>query len=163
IQKLVANEGDVTGELGKTRHDLEGQIRESHTQAMLETKFHMLGLEELVPGALWKGTHERVQHAIDEARKNGGRAARDAQWGRWKLEIDGREVQVQEVDSTKAAQTDASQTATEILPNFTARPRPGEPARAAITVADVKAATVDAATILGNHVCVPNLDGSVTV
>lgn len=100
IEHIVAKDGDASGELGKMRKDLEHQVHESSSQAMLETKFHLLGLEELVPGTLWKGSDEQVQHAIKEARANGGKVtSQDPQTRRWKLEIDGREVEIQEVPS----------------------------------------------------------------
>jgi hypothetical protein len=58
----------------------------------------MLGLEELVPGALWKGSHEQIQRAADEARRSGGAASQDPQTKRWELRLDGRMVEAQQVD-----------------------------------------------------------------
>ena len=100
IEHIVAKDGDASGELGKMRADLEHQVHESRSQAMLETKFHLLGIEELVPGTLWKGSDEQIQHAIKEARANGGKlTSQDPQTKRWKLAIDGRDVELQEVPS----------------------------------------------------------------
>lgn len=100
IEHIVAKDGDASGELGKMRKDLEHQVHESTSQAMLETKFHLLGLEELVPGTLWKGSNEQIQHALKEARANSGKvASQDPTTKRWKLALDGREVEIQEVAS----------------------------------------------------------------
>ena len=101
IEHLMAKEGDAGGKLGKMRGELEQQVDESRSQAMLETKFHLLGLEELVPGALWKGTDKQIEHAVAEASANGGKVvAHDAQSKRWKLALDGREVEIQEAAET---------------------------------------------------------------
>ena len=99
IEKIATKDGDATDELRMTRKGLEGEIRESNGQAMLETKFHLLGLEELVPGALWKGSHEQTQRAADEVRRSGGTASQDQRTGRWKFVLDGRAVEMQDVGS----------------------------------------------------------------
>jgi hypothetical protein len=99
IEQLAAKEGDASGELGKVRKDLEGQLREAATQAMLETKLHLLGLEELVPGALWRGPHDQIQRAIAEVRSSGGVGSLDPHTQRWRLALDGGEVEIQAVGS----------------------------------------------------------------
>lgn len=99
IETITARGGDISGELGKAHKDLEDQIRESNTQAMLETKFHLLGLEELVPGALWKGSQEQIVAALESAKRTGVTIAAKPPQGdshTWHIDFDGRPVEIVE-------------------------------------------------------------------
>jgi hypothetical protein len=133
LDKVIAKGGDATGELGKMRFDLEGQIHESTSQAMLETKFHLLGMDELVPGVLWKGSHDQIEKAIEQAQKSSGRftSEQDPDSKRWKLTIDGREVQMQEVaETSRPKPADESRTASNVPGEEPGRHAPAQRPRA---------------------------------
>ncbi len=68
---------------------------------MLDTKMTLIGMEELIPGALWKGTKDQIEQALAMARKGAGKVkhSHDAQAQRWKLQIGDRKIEVQEVVS----------------------------------------------------------------
>jgi len=68
---------------------------------MTETKMVLSGMEELIPGAFWKGSKEQIEKAI--ANTNGKQKleliSHDAETKRWKLRAGEREIEVQETVS----------------------------------------------------------------
>jgi Domain of unknown function (DUF4157) len=77
--------------------DLHGQVRESHDQAFTEVTFTLSRLEELVPGAVWRGTPEQIKGALDEAGRQGAKVEQTREPnGTWKVSIDGREMELHE-------------------------------------------------------------------
>lgn len=58
--------------------------------------FHRAGLEEAVPGALWRGTHEQAAHAIEQARrlKLEITESYDPDGHRWQLDVAGSKVTI---------------------------------------------------------------------
>jgi hypothetical protein len=103
LKAMSAKHGDASGELGKTRADLESQLDSLNSTALLEPKFHLAGLHELIPGALWSGTREQIQNALKAASRGGTKPSQDPETKRWKLERDGRVIEIHEVaDSADA-------------------------------------------------------------
>jgi hypothetical protein len=101
IEQLILAKGDASGDLATLRTELQGQVHESRSQAMVESKLHLLGMQELVPGALWKGTHEQIHAAIEQAQRSGSQIDphHDEATGRWKLTLDGRVFEIEQVAS----------------------------------------------------------------
>jgi hypothetical protein len=68
-------------------------------EAVMAT-FQLAGLEELVPGSLWKGTPDEIQNALDGARAMSAPvpATRDPATARWSVKIGDRSVEIQERD-----------------------------------------------------------------
>jgi hypothetical protein len=99
IEQLIAAHGDTNGELSSMREEISGQLGESRRQAMLETQLHLIGLHELIPGALWKGTHEQIQTVIEQAKQRGSTVLqeRDAATGHTKLTIDGHSLEFEQI------------------------------------------------------------------
>ncbi|HEU0036411.1 MAG TPA: DUF4157 domain-containing protein [Kofleriaceae bacterium] len=97
IDALIGWEGDKSGALRKSRNELKAQLEEARSQALFDTKFELLGLRELVPGALWRGSPEQCLEAAEMARARGGKAAHEPDQARWRITVDDREILVQEV------------------------------------------------------------------
>lgn len=67
---------------------------------MLETKFALIGMEELIPGALWKGTAEQILQSIKQAEVDGLKPKvleHDQSTKRWRLRLGDRDIQVKEI------------------------------------------------------------------
>jgi len=90
------------GDVFEAMSELEGQLGSVHASGGADITFHLAGLEELVPGAVWRGTREEIQRAVDGAeRQTAGtdrkvESIRDDKTGAWKLTIDGRRYEIHE-------------------------------------------------------------------
>ena len=84
--------------------ELHAQLAESHAQGFEDLSLHLAGLEELVPGAAWKGTRENIELAVRSAERSGAvvEASRDAATGRWKVSLNGRQMEIHEAGGGKA-------------------------------------------------------------
>lgn len=88
--------------------ELEGQLANAHASGGADITFHLAGLEELVPGAVWRGTHEEIKNAVESAEQQAAgtdrkvKATRDETTGKWDVEIDGRRIEVHERADAKA-------------------------------------------------------------
>lgn len=101
IEELAAHEGDPKGEYAKQKAELAEQIHESKSQAMLDTKMRLSGLQELIPGVLWKGTKAAAHEATEMAQRQGGKVTVDKD-GAPTIEIDGRVMKIEVNDDSRA-------------------------------------------------------------
>lgn len=103
--------GVDAAEVRDSMGDVHQQLRESQGHAVADVTFHLSGLEELVPGAAWRGTREQIEGAIREAQRQGMKvdASRDEATGRWTVKTGDREVEVHERAAAPAQSGQANQ------------------------------------------------------
>lgn len=87
--------------------DVNAQLADVHTRAFAEVPFHLAGLEELIPGAQWKGSHDQIVEAIESARRSGVNIEAKPPQGdsrTWHVELEGRPLEIVErVDAKRPA------------------------------------------------------------
>ena len=93
------------------RDELHGQLDEVHAQGFEAVPLHLAGLEELIPGAVWKGRPDQIEHALRSAQRSGIKveAERNPATGKWKVQLDGRMLELQEHGAAAAAPAAAAQ------------------------------------------------------
>ncbi len=104
IDEAIRKKGDPTGELGAQRDRIAAAAEVAGSLGILETKFTLIGMEELIPGALWKGAPEHIQRALAQAQEHGveAKVLQHAELHQsWRLKIGEREIAIQEVVSTE--------------------------------------------------------------
>ncbi|MEO8841913.1 MAG: hypothetical protein ABI704_10110 [Kofleriaceae bacterium] len=99
IDRAIAKHGDQSGELTAARHNLEMAAEAAGDEGMLGTKMTLLGMEELVPGALWKGTKEQIEKAIASQKRPVPKVTREGK--RWHVQLGERVIEIQEVASAQ--------------------------------------------------------------
>lgn len=89
---------DLGREVGKLRRMVQGELDDIRDPELAQVAFHLAGLEELIPGSLWKGTPAEIQAALDGARNAGAdiHATRDAANGRWSVKLADRAIEIHE-------------------------------------------------------------------
>jgi hypothetical protein len=104
LDLAIAKSGDPTGKLAMHQAATEIALKETGSAGMLDTKLALAGLEELVPGALWKGSHQHIQHAVNQAGRDTKVTAPGESSKRWTIDTaDGRRIEIEEI----AASTDS--------------------------------------------------------
>jgi hypothetical protein len=100
-------EGPSAAERQAMRHEIGEQLANARTDAALAVRFTLLGLEELVPGAVWRGTPEQAKRAAREARRTSDAVTElyDVEKARTILTIDGRTVEIAERPDASAQTT----------------------------------------------------------
>jgi hypothetical protein len=87
--------------------DVNAQLAEVHSRAFAEMPLQYAGLEELIPGAQWKGSRDQIVDAIEKARKWGVKVEARPPQGEgktWHVELEGRPLEIAErVDAKRAA------------------------------------------------------------
>jgi hypothetical protein len=85
-------------EAGKLRRMVEGELDDIRDPELAQVAFHLTGLEELIPGSLWKGTPAEIRAALDGARNAGAdiHATRDPTTGRWSVKLADRAIEIHE-------------------------------------------------------------------
>lgn len=81
-------------ELEAQRDNLKIAADTASGTGMAETRMALTGMEELVPGALWKGTEKQIR---DAEAATGGKATKKN--GRWQLKVGKRTIEIHEVAS----------------------------------------------------------------
>lgn len=99
LDRAIAKGGDPTGDLATARQNLELAADAAGSEGMMDTRMALLGMEELIPGALWKGTPEQIKEAIAHAKKGKQAVEVSRDGNRWRVKVGEREIQVQEVAS----------------------------------------------------------------
>lgn len=101
IDRAIAKKGDPTGELGAARQNLVAAAEVAGSLGMTETKFTIIGMEELIPGELWKGSREQIEQALAQAKQDGQNPkVLSREHGQWKVNIGSREYVIQETVSS---------------------------------------------------------------
>ncbi len=93
------------------RADVRAQLAEVHSRAFAETPLHLAGLEELIPGAQWKGSHEQIVAAIESAKHAGVKIEAKPPQGdghTWHVELEGRTLELVEREGPSATSRDGS-------------------------------------------------------
>jgi hypothetical protein len=111
---------EVRGMMGEVRQ----QLREAHDDGASDITMHLAGLEELVPGAVWRGSFEQIDLTVRRLKGQGMQveANRDLKTGTWTLDIEGRVIQAHERGAipgerlTLMGDDHAARAATEKLP-----------------------------------------------
>lgn len=85
-------------EIAKAKAELGDQLDDVHSQGFGEVALHASGMKELIPGALWTGSYEDVNALVVKAKESGiqATATKDPQGGRWHVNIEGRDIVVEE-------------------------------------------------------------------
>jgi hypothetical protein len=80
------------------REDVRGGLDESNDGGVAAVTFQLAGLHEVVPGQIWRGTHDEVQIALVEARRAGAHveASYDAAGHRWQVKVSGHSQEIYE-------------------------------------------------------------------
>ena len=156
LQRPVAH-ADETYEASK---NLDAAKAAASSDEMFATKATLLGMEELVPGALWKGTRRQINEAINHQTP---RPKVLNEGPKWKLQLRDRVIEVSEVaesSPSKAGLHDASpgnaakeSRAAAAVPSseFTGRSPAGRN-RARVPVAAIHKAAESAITILNGPI-----------
>jgi len=90
------------GDVFEMMSELEAQLGSVHASGGADITLHLAGLEELVPGAVWRGSREEIQRAVDSAERQAAgtdrkvESIRDGKTGTWKLTIGGRRYEIHE-------------------------------------------------------------------
>jgi hypothetical protein len=103
--ELMKASGLRLWEVKQMRADVHGQFDEVHARAFAETSLHLAGLEELIPGAQWKGSHEQIVAAIESANHAGVKIDAKPPQGdghTWHVELEGRLLDVVEREKPSA-------------------------------------------------------------
>lgn len=101
IDRAIAKKGDPTGELGAARQNLVAAAEVAGSLGMTETKFTIIGMEELIPGELWKGSRDQIERSLAQAEKDGQKPkVISREDGRWKVKVGEREYVIQETASS---------------------------------------------------------------
>ena len=94
----AGDQAPSAAELAEMEADLQSQVRAVKSDTMLEVSLRLRGLEELVPGTTWRGTHEEIYETAAMARRL--RRHVEERWeperGLATLTIDGRAIQIYE-------------------------------------------------------------------
>ena len=102
LDLAIAKSGDPTGKLSMHQAATEIALREAGSAGMLDTRFALAGLEELVPGALWKGTRQDIECAVNQAGRDAKVTAPGESSKRWTIETsDGRRIEIEEAHATR--------------------------------------------------------------
>lgn len=90
--------GISAGEAAAMAADAQGDVRAMRDPSQVAVPLQLAGLEEAVPGAMWRGTREQAIHAIDAARRMGIDivATHDPDAHRWKVKGQGVEFEILE-------------------------------------------------------------------
>jgi hypothetical protein len=146
-------------EVRAMRDDLHAQLDEVHAQGFEAVPLHLAGLEELIPGAVWKGRPDQIEHALRSAQRSGIKveSERNPTTGKWKVQLDGRLLEIQEHGAAAAPPAAAARFESAPIEAGEAGSRalttgmvPGSSFTGkAIAHADVDAAQVHAATLAG--------------
>ncbi len=93
-----ADAGPNVAERQAMRRELGEQLANTRTDTAFAVRFTLLGLEELVPGVVWRGTPEQARLAAHEARQAGKVVSEehDAARSRTVLTVDGRTFEIVE-------------------------------------------------------------------
>jgi len=97
--ELMKASGLHLSEVRHMRADVQGQLAEVHSRAFAETPLHLAGLEELIPGAQWKGSHDQIAAAIESAKRAGVKIDAKPPHGdghSWHVELEGRPLEIVE-------------------------------------------------------------------
>jgi hypothetical protein len=103
--ELMKASGLHLWEVKQMRADVHGQLDDVHARAFAETPLHLAGLEELIPGAQWKGTHEQIVAAIESAKHAGVKVDAKPPQGdghTWHVELEGRPLEIVEREQPSA-------------------------------------------------------------
>jgi hypothetical protein len=94
LKKSGLSVDDVRG----MQRELSDQLDEVQGQAISDLTLHLSGLEEMIPGALWRGTREQIDAMVFEASQQNPevKATRDETTGVWRVELGRRTIEVQE-------------------------------------------------------------------
>jgi hypothetical protein len=102
VDEAIRRSPKVSAELWAARDRLHTAAKDASSLGLTETKFALIGMEELIPGALWKGNKDQIQQAIQQAETDGQKPKvlhHDPGAKRWKVKIGDRTVEIQEVVS----------------------------------------------------------------
>jgi len=156
LQRPVAH-ADETYEASK---NIDAAKAAASSDEMFATKATLLGMEELVPGALWKGTRRQINEALDH---QSPRPKVLHEGPKWKLQLRDRVIEVSEVSESspsKAEMHDANSVdadkesrAAAAVPHseFTGRSPSGR-SRARVPIAAIHQAAESAITILNGPI-----------
>lgn len=102
LDRAISKRGDPTGTLSSARASLEAAANVAGLEGMTETKMVLAGMEELIPGALWKGSREQIDRAVAQTSHEKQPlevVSHDAEGKRWRLKVGERVIEVQETIS----------------------------------------------------------------
>ena len=68
VDEAITRTHGMPDELYSVRETLKLEQAAAGSEANLDAKFALLGLEELVPGALWKGNEHDINQAVAKAK-----------------------------------------------------------------------------------------------
>jgi hypothetical protein len=84
-------------ELHANRDEIEHQLASVHSGGLAELQLHLAGLHELIPGALWSGTHRQITEVVEKAKASGIKIrATRAPDGKWHVEVEGKHLEIEE-------------------------------------------------------------------
>jgi hypothetical protein len=109
--ELMKASGLHLSEVNHMRAEVQGQLGEVHSRAFAETPLHLAGLEELIPGAQWKGSHDQIVAAIESAKHAGVTIDAKAPQGdrhTWHVELEGRPLEIVEREAPLVASGDGN-------------------------------------------------------
>ena len=105
VDEAIARTHGMADELYSARESLKLEQEAAGSEANLDTKFALLGLEELVPGALWKGSEHDINQAVAKAKQydETATASRDETTGVWTIKVGERTIEVHQTDWTSSS------------------------------------------------------------
>jgi hypothetical protein len=105
VDEAITRTHGMPDELYSARESLKLEQEAAGAEANLDTKFALLGLEELVPGALWKGSEHDINQAVAKAKQhdNTATASRDETTGVWTIKVGERTIEVHQTDWTSSS------------------------------------------------------------
>ena len=108
VDRAITKKGDPTGELAAKRENLVAAAEVARSLGMTETKFALIGMEELIPGQMWKGSRPQIDQALAQAKQDGQNPqVISHEENLWKVKIGDREYTINEtVSSAKTVDVD---------------------------------------------------------
>jgi hypothetical protein len=103
VDEAIRRSPNPSPELYAARDNLHAAAEAAGSLGLTETKFALIGMEELVPGALWKGSNEQIKQALKQAETDGQKPKvlhHDPESKRWRVKIGDRTIEIQEVVSS---------------------------------------------------------------
>jgi hypothetical protein len=103
VDKAIARTHGLPDELYVVRESLKLEQEAAASEGTLDTKFQLLGMEELVPGALWKGSEGEINQAVALAKKHDptAKASRDETSGVWTIKTRERTIEIHSTEPPK--------------------------------------------------------------
>jgi hypothetical protein len=108
VDEAIAKSHGLPDELYAARESLKLEQEAARSEATLDTKFALLGMEELVPGALWKGGKDEIDRAVALARKRDPtvEVSHDEASGVWRIKGKERTIEIHSTEPELHARSD---------------------------------------------------------